>query len=213
VDANMNSPDVLALGTPVLQSNINSALARAAGIQSPYPGFNGNVAQALRQWPQYQGIQWRGVPTGRSQYHAMELVLERRFSRGFQARLGYTYSRLNNNGAESAQGNNGDNDRIQNPANPLEWGLSQDDAPHVFLTGFTWEVPGPTAAGLGQTFLGGWHVAGILRYESGRPLNITMNNDLGGLLFNSQKRPNRESGTDAVTASGNFDPTTDNYFN
>jgi len=213
VDANMNDPSVLALGTAVLQSNINSDLAHAAGIQSPYPGFNGNVAQALRKWPQYQGIQWRGVPTGESQYHAMEFVLERRFSQGFQARVGYTYSRLNNNGSESAQGNNGDNDKIQNPANTLEWGLSQDDTPHVFLTGFTWEVPGPSAAGLSQTLLGGWHVSGILRYESGRPLNITMNNDLGGLLFNSQKRPNRASGTDAITASGNFNPITDNYFN
>ena len=204
VDANMNSPDVLRLGTAVLQSNINSDLARQAGIQSPYPGFNGNVAQALRQWPQYQGIQWRGVPTGRSQYHAMEFVLERRFSLGFQARVGYTYSRLSNNG---------DNDKIQNPANTLEWGLSQDDTPHVFLTGFTWEVPGPSSAGLSQTLLGGWHVSGILRYESGRPLNITMNNDLGGLLFNSQKRPDRASDAGAVAASGSFDPTTDNYFN
>jgi len=213
VDANMNDPSVLGLGTPVLQSNINSDLARAAGIQPPYPGFNGNVAQALRQWPQYQNIQWRGVPTGESQYHAMELVLERRFSAGLQWRIGYTYSKLHNNGAESAQGDNGDNGRVQNPADPLEWSLSQDDTPHVFLTGFTWEVPGPSTAGLSQTLLGGWHVAGILRYESGRPLNITMNNDLGGLLFNGQKRPNRNSGTDAVAAGGNFDPTTDNYFN
>jgi hypothetical protein len=209
----MNDPSVLNLGTAVLQSNINSDLARAAGIQSPYPGFNGNVAQALRQWPQYQNIQWRGVPTGASQYHAMELVLERRFSAGLQWRIGYTYSKLHNNGAESAQGDNGDNGRVQNPADPLEWSLSQDDTPHVFLTGFTWEVPGPSTAGLSQSLLGGWHVAGILRYESGRPLNITMNNDLGGLLFNGQKRPNRNSGTDAVAASGNFDPTADNYFN
>ncbi|HEY1302913.1 MAG TPA: TonB-dependent receptor, partial [Vicinamibacterales bacterium] len=96
VDANMNAPSVLALGTPVLQSNINSDLAHAAGIQSPYPGFNGNVAQALRKYPQYQNIIWRGVPTGESQYHALELVLERRFSRGLQWRVGYTYSHLNN---------------------------------------------------------------------------------------------------------------------
>jgi hypothetical protein len=141
----MNHPDVLSLGSQVLQANINSPIARAAGIPIPYPGFNGNVAQALRQWPQYQGIGWRGVPLGRSQYHALEAVLERRFSRGLQGRVGYTFSRLNNNGAESAQGNNGVNGGIQDPANPLEWGLSDDDTPHVLLTGFTWEVPGPAA--------------------------------------------------------------------
>ena len=103
------------------------------------------------------------------------------------------YSNLHNNGSESAQGDNGINGTVQDPSNPLPWALSFDDTPHVFLTGFTWEVPGPSA-GLSQVLLGGWHVSGILRYESGRPLNITMNNDLGGLLFNGQKRPNRVVG-------------------
>ena len=117
---------MLALGAAVLQSNINSPLAQQAGIRSPYPGFNGNVAQALRQYPQYQTIQWRGVPTGRSQYHALEMVLERRFSRGLQARFGYTYSKLRNNGAESAQGDGRDQrQRCRIPADPLEWGLAR----------------------------------------------------------------------------------------
>jgi Carboxypeptidase regulatory-like domain/TonB dependent receptor len=212
VDANMNDPSVLALGAAVLQSNINSPAARAANIPIPYPGFNGNVAQALRKYPQYQAIQWRGVPTGESQYHSMVFVLERRFSRGFQARFGYTYSHLENNGAESAQGDNGINAGVQNPADPLEWQLSADDTPHVFLTGFTWEVPGPQS-GLANVLLGGWNVSGILRYESGRPLNIFMNNDLAGILFNGQKRPNRVSGVDGVADTGDFDPATDNYFN
>ena len=142
VDANMNDPSVLALGATVLQSNINSAAAQAAGIRLPYPGFTGNVAQALRKYPQYQNIAWRGVPVGESQYHAVETVLERRFSRGLQARVAYTFSKLNNNGAESAQGSDGANGAVQNPADPLEWSLSADDTPHVFLVGFTWEVPG-----------------------------------------------------------------------
>jgi hypothetical protein len=213
VDANMNDPRVLALGATLLQSNINSPTAQAAGIRPPYPGFNGNVAQALRKYPQYQAIQWRGVPTGKSQYHAMELRLERRFSRGLQARFAYTYSKLNNNGAESAQGAEGINGGIQNPSDPFEWGLSSDDTPHVFLTGFTWEVPGGQkwTSGLGKVLLTGWNVSGILRYESGRPLNVFMANDLGGLLFNGQKRPNRSSGVEAVTASGDFDPNVDRY--
>jgi hypothetical protein len=215
VDANMNDPSVLALGATVLNANINSPIAQAAGIVSPYAGFNGNVAQALRLYPQYQNIIWRGVPTGKSQYHAMEIVLERRFSRGLQARFGYTYSRLNNNGAESSQGDNGVNGAVQNPATPLEWGLSADDTPHVVLLGFTWELPGSGTwtSGISRFALTGWNLSGILRYESGRPLNITMSNDLGGFLFNGQKRPNRVSGVDGVAASGNFDPNGGNYFN
>jgi carboxypeptidase family protein len=211
VDANRNDPDVLKYGTAVLQSNINSPLARAANIPIPYPGFNGNVAQALRKYPQYQNIEWRGVPNGRSQYHAMELLLERRFSRGLQARVGYTYSHLMNNGTETGQGGDGRNAGIQNPADPLPWILSDDDTPHVLLTAFTWEVPGPKAGAMRQV-LGGWNVSGILRYESGRPMTVTMNNDLGGLLFTDQKRPNR-TGEAGVANTGDFDPFTDRYYN
>jgi hypothetical protein len=215
VDANQNDPSVLARGAVVLQSDINSLAAQEAGITPPYPGFVGNVAQALRKYPQYQLIQWRGVPTGKSQYHALELVLERRFSRGLQARVAYTYSRLRNNGSESAQGDDGGNGLIQNPGAPLEWALSRDDVPHVFLVGFTWEIPGSArwSSAWSKAVLGGWNVAGILRYESGRPFNIVMNNDLGGFLFNDQKRPNRNSGVDPVAAGGDFDPNTDSYFN
>ena len=213
VDANMNDPSVLALGPNVLQADINSPVAQAAGITRPYPGFTGNVAQALRKYPQYQNIQWRGVPTGSSQYHALELLLERRFSRGLQARFAYTYSKLHNDGAESAQGGEGINAGVQNPADPLEWGLSSDDTPHVFLTGFTWEVPRfeNWSSRLARAVFGGWNVSGILRYESGRPLNITMANDLGGLIFNGQRRPNRVSGVDGVIATGNFDPNAGRY--
>ena len=103
----MNDPSVLALGATVLQSNINSAAAQAAGIRLPYPGFTGNVAQALRKYPQYQNIAWRGVPVGESKYHAVETVLERRFSRGLQARVAYTFSKLHNNGSEKPRGATG----------------------------------------------------------------------------------------------------------
>jgi hypothetical protein len=211
VEANMNHPDVLALGAALLQANINSPLARAANIPIPYPGFNGNVAQALRKWPQYQNIEWRGVPVGKSQYHALELLLERRFSRGLQARVGYTYSHLMNNGTETGQGSDGRNGGVQNPADPLPWILSDDDTPHVFLTGFTWQIPGPDAGAM-KHVLGGWNVSGLLRYESGRPMTVTMTNDLGGLLFNTQKRPNR-TGEAGVADFGDFDPFEDRYYN
>ncbi len=45
-------------GLSVLQSNITSAAAVAAGIQKPYASFNGSVAQALRPYPQYLDIRY-----------------------------------------------------------------------------------------------------------------------------------------------------------
>jgi len=217
LDYNMNDPRVLSLGAALLNSNINSPAAQAAGIRPPYPGFNGTVAQALRKYPQYQNIEWRGLPLGRSQYHAIEVVLEQHLSAGLQYRVGYTYSRLKNNGAESGQGNEGDNGGVQDPVNwdTADYGLSRDDTPHVFLVGFSWDIAHgkwQNWSGAKKAVLGGWNLSGVLRYESGRPLQITMSNDMGGLLFNTQKRPNR-TGTDAVIGGGSFDPTTDNYFN
>ena len=62
--------------------------------------------------------------------------------------------------------------------------------------------------------LRGWTMNGILRYESGRPQIIIMNNDLGGLLFNTTKRPNRNVGTPGVADTpGGFDPSQGGYFN
>ena len=217
LDYNMNDPSVLSLGAALLNSNINSPAAQNAGIKSPYPGFNGTVAQALRKYPQYQNIEWRGLPLGRSQYHALEVVLEQRLSAGLQYRVGYTFSRLKNNGAESGQGNEGLNGDVQDPVNwdTADYGLSVDDTPHVLLVGFTWDIgQGKWGgwSGAKKALLGGWNLSGILRYESGRPLRINMDNDMGGLLFNTRKRPNR-TGADAVNAGGDFDPLTDNYFN
>jgi len=69
--ANMNNPSVLKLGPALLQADINSQQAQTAGIQPPYPGFQGDVAQALRPWPQYQTVKWRNLPVGTSHYNAL----------------------------------------------------------------------------------------------------------------------------------------------
>jgi len=166
VDANMNDPSVLSLGSSVLGATCNSTTC-PAGIKLPYPNFNGDVAQALRKYPQYQGIQWRNVPTGSSLYNALEMVLEQSYAHGLGFRVGYTYSKLYNDGAESAQGGNNINATIQNPACPhrCEWGLSQDDTPNVFLVGFTWEMPfaKSMSSSAARVHLSGWNVAGALR--------------------------------------------------
>jgi hypothetical protein len=212
----MNDPRVLSLGATLLNADINSPEARAAGIASPYPGFTGNVAQALRPYPQYQNILWRNVPTGKSIYHAFEAVLEQRFSHGLQFRVAYTFSKLLNDGAESAQGGNGVNGTVQNPIDTQkgEYGLSGDDVPHAFLVAYTWELPfaKKVQSRLVSFFASGWNLTGALRYESGRPLNITMNNDLGGFLFNTQKRPNRLAKANGVIDTSNFDPNAQSYF-
>ncbi len=209
---NMNDPKVLSLGTTVLQANINSDTARNAGILPPYPGFTGNVAQALRPYPQYQAIEYRDVPIGKSEYNSLQLKLDKRFSNGLQLRTFYVRAMLYNNRAESGQrGGTG----VQNPIDTqaAEWSFSGDDVPHSFVFSGVYELPfGKNSTGALAKFVKGWQLNGILRYDAGRPLLITMDNNLAGLLFNGSKRPNRNADVDGVGFDGKFDPNRDRYF-
>jgi hypothetical protein len=62
LDYNQINPKYLtAFGTvaqsiTVLNSQVGSAAAIAAGVSAPYAGFKGTVAQALRPFPQYNVI-------------------------------------------------------------------------------------------------------------------------------------------------------------
>jgi hypothetical protein len=214
--ANMNNPDVLALGANVLQADINSPEAQAAGISTPYPGFSGNVAHALRLFPQYELIDYRTVPIAWSIYHALQVTMEKRFSNNFQARIGYTWSKLMNVGAESALSHA--SGTIQNPIDYQkgERGLSSDDVPHLLFLAYTFQFPfgpGQKFAAVSGPFgkaIGGWGVSAIQRYQAGRPLNISMDNNLGGFLFNSQKRPNKV-GPGVMSDRSGFDPNKDVY--
>ena len=213
---NMNSPSVLGLGSALLQSDINSPAAKAAGIVAPYVGFTGNVAQALRPFPQYQGIDWRGWPIGNSIYHSLQLKVDKRFTNGALFRVFYTRSKLINNGAENGQNGSG-GAGLQNPINSvIERAVSADDVPNTFVFSYSYEFPfgKKMSGGVVKYLISGWTINGLLRYESGRPLNITMNNDLAGILFNGQKRPNLVLGTNPEPiGAGDFDPNKSRFLN
>ena len=86
-------PSVLSLGTPrpAVEHQLGSG-APGRHSRRPTRASTATWHRRSESIPQYQNIIWRGVPTGESQYHALELVLERRFSHGLQWRVGYTYS-------------------------------------------------------------------------------------------------------------------------
>lgn len=221
VPSNRNDPSILALGSSVLQADINSDVAKAAGITPPYPGFTGNVAQALRPFPQYQFIDYRAWPIGWSIYHSFQATLDKRFTNGLTFRAFYTRSKLINDGAENGQNGGGSNPANAGPQNPintqqLERAVSADDVPNVFVFSWSYELPfgKNRKRDFVQKLISGWSLSGMLRYESGRPLAITMANDLSGILFTSVKRPNIGSGAQGVTdagKSGDFDPNSDRY--
>ena len=214
----MNTPSVLAYGANVLGSDINSAAAVAAGVKKPYPTYTGDVAQALRPFPQYTWIGWANDPVGSSHYGALQLKLERRFSRDVMLRLAYVNSKFINDGADSGWG--GD-DGIQNPLLGVKdaRSLDYDDVPQTLILAYSFSAPwGPgerflNRGGVVGKVIGGWKFAGIQRYDEGRPLNIWMTNDLGPFLFNNTKRPDRLPGSSCEWSGGHFDPSVDTWMN
>jgi hypothetical protein len=196
---NMNPASVLSLGAGVLGAHFTDGHCdtNCGGVSAPYSTFTGTVAQALRKWPQYQAINWRFFPFGKSHYNAVQVAFQRRLSAGLQAQVSYTYSKLMNNGAETGLGSGGP--PVQNPSDMRNlYTVSSDDVPHIFTLGWVYHLPfgrgKPVlgdASGVLNKIIGDWQISGMQSYSSGRPLSITMPNDLGQYLFNSAKFPNK----------------------
>jgi Carboxypeptidase regulatory-like domain len=218
---NMNPGSVLALGSALtngfFSDGVPNAAAIAAGYSTPpYPGFTGNLAQSLRSWPQYQQINWRYFPNGNSHYNALQVSLDRRMEHGLAFRVAYTWSKLMNNGSETGLGSGGP--PVQDPSNLKSlYSVSSDDVPQILSFGWIYKLPfgrgrafGGNTSGIINKVIGNWQLSATQSYSRGRPLSITTGNNLGGLLFNYAKFPNKAGNG----LSGTFgDPATTSYLN
>ena len=72
----------------------------------------------------------------------------------------------------------GNNDNLQNvfDLDGDNYGLSNYDTRHRFVTNFVYELPGPDF-GAASYIAGGWQVSGILTLQAGRPVTARLNGD------------------------------------
>ncbi len=201
VQRNQLTPDRLALGA-LLQRNIADATVVAQGFRRPYPSFNGTLAQALRLFPQYQGVNVLDAPVGNSTYHAFLFKAERRFANGLQFLVSYAYSKT----LTDVAFNGGDLTAPQDTYNRrAEKSVANTDVPNRLVLSYGYDLPfGKT--GRWRWALGGWNVAGIQTYARGVPLRITVPNSLP--IFNGHLRPNRVGGVPIRIGPGfgSFEP-------
>jgi len=202
IRANEVDPKYLSLGA-LLNRPASSPEAAAAGIQLPYAGFTGSVAQALRPFPQVLDINANTAPNGNSTYHSLQVKLERRMGAGFTYLAAYTWSKSVSDGNVMAGGGvNGQS--FYNRG--LEKGISTMDVPHIVAFSALYELP------WGKNKLwGGWSLTGILQYTSGTPVVLTANNTLP--LFTGALRPDVTGQTRPGTWEGDFDPAEDRWIN
>ena len=207
----------------LLNSQITSAQAVAAGITPPYPNFtnaniqtNRSVAQALRPFPQYQTINLTasgGDKTGRSMYHAGILKVSQRVNNGLTFQGSYVYSKLMTD-ADSFAGSTGAMDAAQPE---LEYSIGSLDQTHIIKLSTVYELPFGEdrrwlTSGIASKILGGWRIAAVQNYASGTPIGVTSNAPLP--IFNGTNRPN-VTGEDwrAPIAGDEFDPLVDRFLN
>ena len=168
---------------PLLLASVSSPAAVAAGIRLPYPGFSGSVAQALRPFPQFQGINEVNAPIGNSTYHAVQFKVQQQLTNGFSFLVGYTISKtLTDIGATPGFFAALPQDSYNRRA---EKALSDADIPQALLFSYTYDLPvGPGKKVLNRQdiiskhVLGGWTIAGNHTYLSGRPLSTITNQRL-----------------------------------
>lgn len=202
----------------LMNKDINSPEARAAGVPFPYVGFKGNVGQSLRPYPQYQGINTGGDGgdrSGNSTYHALVVKWEKRYSSGLTFLNSYVFSKFFTDAERLNASSNGAMDQYNRR---LEKSLSGNDQTHNFKFSYSYELP----LGKGKQFLsqgilgqviGGWRIAGISTYASGTPVAIYPGYGLP-LYANSSNRVTilDYNGWRAKTATGKFDPFKDRWY-
>jgi hypothetical protein len=124
-------------------------------------------AELLRPYPHFSNI-IVDENAGYSWYHSLQLTAEKRFSHGFTFQFAYTFSKL----MQATE--------YLNAADPLPYEtLAATDRPHLFAITTVFELP----FGRGRRFgsgmpsvlngiLGGWQVSGVIKYQSGPPLEF-----------------------------------------
>ena len=202
----------LSLG-PLLNQDINSPAAAAAGFGPPYPGFTGTVSQALRPFPQYTSINDAFQPLGSSTYQGLQVKLQKRFSDGLSFLVSYTLSKTLTN--TSLSGYSAFNGGALDTANRgLEKHIAGQDQTHNFVTSLVYELPvGKGMKGVPGKLVKGWEASAVLRYASGNPLGISGGPPLP--IFGGGNRPDRVPGVSARSnvSTGSFDPAVDSYLN
>ena len=155
------------------QPDINQASFEDLNNNAALPSSQQVSVNYLRPFKGYTNIRMR-LSDARSTYDSLQLYVGKR--RGdLNFTVNYTYGKSYDN----ASGNGDDPEDYRNV--DYNWGPSNQDRPHIFVTTWTYRIPFMRDdRSLAGRIVGGWEVSGLARYQSGQPLTITANTAIGG---------------------------------
>jgi hypothetical protein len=140
------------------------------GVYIAGKSTTGNV-NSRRPYTNFQTIT-EDVAAGPSSYNALQVNWNRRFAGGFTLLGSYVYSKSLD--IASNDGNSGLGNQARDPYNwDLDYGPSDFDIKHRFVTSFLYQIPGMAS---GNTFsrllTTGWQLDGIVTLQSGPPFSV-----------------------------------------
>jgi hypothetical protein len=152
----------------------------------------------LRPYPKFTTVALFRDNVGNSSYHALEAKLEKRLSHGLTFNSAFTFSKLIDDASSvfsqtiftgPVLTSTGSADAYNRH---LERDVSSGDIPFVFSTGWTYQIPRIWK-------ISGWHIAGLVRLQSGDAVPISQATNLDSSLGFAVQRPNRVGDPNAVT--------------
>jgi len=133
----------------------------------------------------------RDESTGDSNYHALQVWINRRFSNRMAFQAAYTLSRTISN-VPTQSYVSGTTDVFNYD---LDKGYADLDRRHAFVFNIVYALPSFKNLGaVGSAVLGDWQLNSIASFYSGTPLNILSGVNRAGLIGNTTQRPDRVSG-------------------
>lgn len=140
-------------------------------------GTNSN-SQILRPFPQFSDVRVISATIGNSNYHGLNIRLDKRSSHGLQFGLNYTWSKAIDDVRARTElgGNAGDNAFGNQYDRAADRGLSGNNVAHRFISNVTWALPSPSGNGLLRQTIGGWSTSVLFEARSGSPFGVIENN-------------------------------------
>jgi Carboxypeptidase regulatory-like domain/TonB dependent receptor len=204
-----------------LNTQVNNPFAPY--VTDPNAPLSAPTVKALQlQLPFSQFTSFSGDPmaVANSTYHALQVKLEKRFSKGLSLLASYVWSKSIDDASvpssSTASFLGGGSSSLQDPnKRSLERGLSTFDQAHVFQLTYTYELPIGRGKLIGRNMspalnaiLGGWQTTGTWRFTDGFPIMLSQGNVQDPLPTYGTQRPNL-SATLTCNGGGGF---LTNYF-
>jgi hypothetical protein len=146
--------------------------------------------QLLRAFPRFTTVALFRDNVGDSEYDALQVKLEKRFSRGLTFTAAYTFSKLIDDASSyfsqtiftgPVLNTTGAADAFNRR---LERDVSSGDIPRVFSAGWVYQIPKLWK-------ISGWEIAGLVRVQSGDAVPVSQATNSNSSLGYALQRPNR----------------------